>query len=111
MPANPSTTEFAKRVVRLRDREGLSWKEVAQKLRVPYDQNGSSRLRRAYILGGGKTVGVRGTATAPAKKATGRKATGKATGTAKRSPRGTSAKRTSGRKATGTAKRRTRSAA
>lgn len=110
MPANPSTTEFAKRVVRLRDREGLSWKEVAQKLRVPYDQNGSSRLRRAYILGGGKTVGVRA-ASAPAKKATGRKATGKATATAKRTPRGTSAKRTSGRKATGTAKRRTRSAA
>lgn len=66
-----ATLEFAAKVVRLRDREGLPWKLVAERLGVPYDHNGSSRLRRAYILGEGRTVGVRESApkAAPAPKA------------------------------------------
>lgn len=66
-----ATLEFAAKVVRLRDREGLPWKLVAERLGVPYDHNGSSRLRRAYILGEGRTVGVREAApkAAPAPKA------------------------------------------
>lgn len=83
------TMEFAARVVRLRDRDGLAWKDVAAKLGVRYDHNGSSRLRRAYTLGEGKTVGVRATATAA--KATAKKAT---RSTAKATPK--AAKRTVG---------------
>lgn len=54
-----ATLDFAAKVVNLRDAKGLAWSEVAAKLGVPYDHNGSSRLRRAYTLGGGRTVGVR----------------------------------------------------
>jgi hypothetical protein len=54
-----ATMAFAKKVVALRDKSGLPWAEVAAKLGVPYDHNGSSRLRRAYALGGGATVGAR----------------------------------------------------
>lgn len=56
------TLAFAKKVVDLRDQKKLAWKDVAAKLDVKYDQNGSSRLRRAYILGNGATVGTRNAA-------------------------------------------------
>lgn len=56
------TLAFAEKVVKLRD-GGLAWKDVAKKVGVPYTANGSSRLRRAYTIGGGATVGVRSKAT------------------------------------------------
>lgn len=52
------TLAFAAKVVKLRD-SGLAWKTVADRCGVPYTANGSSRLRRAYTIGGGATVGVR----------------------------------------------------
>lgn len=52
------TVAFAAKVVKLRD-SGLPWKVVAEKVGVPYTANGSSRLRRAYTIGNGATVGVR----------------------------------------------------
>ena len=55
------TVAFAAKVVKLRD-SGLPWKVVAEKVGVPYTANGSSRLRRAYTIGGGATVGVRANA-------------------------------------------------
>jgi len=56
---SPATLAFAAKVVRARDVDRLSWEEVAAKVGVPYGANGSSRLRRAYQIGGGATVGVR----------------------------------------------------
>jgi hypothetical protein len=67
------TLAFAAKVVSLRDgtktRPGLAWKAVAAKLGVNYDANGSSRLRRAYVVGNGKTNGVRAAKVATAPKA------------------------------------------
>lgn len=80
----PETLAFAAKVVALRDAKGLAWKEVAAKLGVSYDANGSSLLRRAYTVGGGKTVGVRAAKTAAAKATAARKRPAKATA-AKRS--------------------------
>lgn len=75
---SPATVAFAAKVVKLRD-SGLSWEDVASKVGVPYGANGSSRLRRAYTIGGGATVGVRKNAqpkaTPKAAKATAKKAT------------------------------------
>lgn len=53
------TLAFARKVVDLRDKKGLAWKVVADRLKVPYTANGSSRLRRAYTIGGGATVGAK----------------------------------------------------
>lgn len=53
------TLAFATKVVKLRDKDGLPWKVVAERVGVPYTANGSSRLRRAYTIGNGQTVGAR----------------------------------------------------
>lgn len=56
------TLAFAAKVVKLRD-SGLPWKVVAERTKTPYTANGSSKLRRAYTIGNGATVGVRSKAT------------------------------------------------
>jgi hypothetical protein len=79
------TLAFARKVVDLRDKKGLPWKSVASALGVPYDHNGSSRLRRAYTLGNGATVGVRAASATPVETPAPKRS-------AKRAPKGTSAK-------------------
>jgi hypothetical protein len=90
--SSAETLAFAAKVVKLRD-SGLAWAVVAERLGVSYETGYSSRLRRAYILGNGATVGVRKAATesAPSAKAKTTKATPKAT--AKKAPRETGTER------------------
>src|SRR4051794_41416424 len=61
MAHSQQTLEFAAMVVKLRDEDGLSWRQVAERLDLDYDNGGAGRPRRAYTIGGGATRGARST--------------------------------------------------